>query len=216
MLHIKKFTVNPFQENSYILYGKESAVLIDPGYSNELEFEKATLFLEEQKLQVEAVWLTHAHIDHVLGLHLIESTFPNLPIYMHPLENDNLLSAETVANGYGIPFIPFNTKLETTKSLEELKPMQLDGEVVNLIFAPGHSAGHVCFHYKKGNQLIGGDVLFFQSIGRTDLPGGNFETLQQSILNNIYKLPEETIVFSGHGPETSIGFEKKNNSFVRV
>jgi glyoxylase-like metal-dependent hydrolase (beta-lactamase superfamily II) len=215
MLQIKKFTVNPFQENTYLLYVNATAVFVDPGYANSTEFKQALDFINENSLSPIAIWLTHAHIDHVMGLAFVEEAFPDIPIYMHPLEDYNLSNAEMVANAYGIPLKPFKTQVDTTKSLENLDSLSIENESFNLIFAPGHSPGHICFQHEGNSILVGGDVLFLQSIGRTDLPGGDFDTLQNSIQQKVYKLPDETIVYSGHGPETNIGFEKKNNAFVR-
>lgn len=214
MLKVKKWTVNPFQENTYILYGTKDAILIDPGFSNSQEFGLLTSFLEHNQLELKAVWLTHAHIDHVLGLSFVEDKFPNIKVRVNELESDNIKSAGSVAKNYGIPFKPFN--LAPVYNLSPTASTSIEGEEIQVLFTPGHSPGHLAFYSVQEKWVINGDVLFFQGIGRTDLPGGNFEVLEKSIKETMYQLPDETIIYCGHGPETSIGFEKKNNSFIRV
>ena len=216
MINITKWTVNPFQENTYLLYGNQEAVIIDPGFSNAQEFLWFTQFIEEHHLKLTEVWFTHAHIDHVLGLKFIEDAYPNLPVWLHPEEEINFNNAQLVAQQYGIPFNQYKSTMQSTHDLSKEKELMIEEQALQLIFAPGHSPGHICFYNSKDLWLIGGDVLFLQSIGRTDLPGGSFETLQKSIQNKIYALPEETIVHPGHGPETSIGYEKRNNAFVQA
>jgi len=213
MITIKKFTFNPFQENTYVLYKDEKAILIDPGMSNLAEENEFKQFLHDHNLDLEAVWLTHAHIDHIMGVAFIQSAY-SVSIFMHSLEMENLHSGPLVGEAYGIPFSKFETF--EPKLLDKLDSIQFANESFEIIFAPGHSAGHVCFYHKSTNQLIGGDVLFRQSIGRTDLPGGDFETLKQSIQSKLYLLADETLVYSGHGPETTIGYEKVNNGFVKA
>lgn len=214
MLKVKKWSVNPFQENTYLIYGTKDAILIDPGFSNSQEFGLLNTFLEEQKLELKGILLTHAHIDHILGLAFLEVAFPNLEVQANELESINLNNAGMVAKNYGIPFNPFNNTPKYNLRPEE--SLSIEGEELQILFAPGHSPGHICFYNPREHWVISGDVLFLQSIGRTDLPGGNFEVLEKSIKEVMYTLPDETIVYSGHGPETSIGFEKLNNSFVRV
>lgn len=214
MLIVKKFTVNPFQENSYLLYTEEKkAVIIDPGFSDEREEKQLVSFIESNKLSVEAIWLTHAHIDHIMGLHFCKNHF-NVPIYMHTLEKDNLSMGADIANRYGLAFKPFNHSVD--KNFDDMTSIALGTETFEILFTPGHSAGSVSFYHKRSNNIFSGDVLFLQSIGRTDLPGGNHTTLEKTIQEKMYKLPTETIVYSGHGAETSIGFERENNPFFRV
>lgn len=213
MLRIQKFTFNPFQENTYVIVNGSNAILIDPGMSDKTEELQFNSFLVKNNLTLKAVWLTHAHVDHIMGIHYIQTQF-DVPFYMHSLEQENLTSGPLVAKAYGIPFNEFEAF--SPLLLDEMDCIAFNNENLEIIFAPGHSAGSVCFYHKDTAQLIGGDVLFRQSIGRTDLPGGNFETLNDSIQKKLYLLPDETTVFSGHGPETSIGYEKVNNAFVKA
>jgi len=214
MLNVKKFTVNPFQENSYVVYtDKKNAVIIDPGFSDEQEEKQLVSFIESNKLAVEAIWLTHAHIDHIMGLHFCKNHF-KIPIYMHTLEKGNLAMGADVAMRYGLPFKTFNDSVDM--NFDDMTSIRLGAESFEILFTPGHSAGSVSFYHQASNNIFSGDVLFLQSIGRTDLPGGNHSTLEKTIVEKIYELPAETIVYSGHGAETSIGFERENNPFFSV
>ncbi len=213
MLTVSKFTFNAFQENTYLLSSENRAVLIDPGMSTPQEQQELMAFIRDQQLSIEGIWLTHAHIDHVLGLEFARKEF-DVPISMHSLENDNLNSASRIAGAYGLPMEPFTGSVE--RYWDEMSEVKLGDETLSILFTPGHSAGSVSFYHASSHQIVSGDVLFLQSIGRTDLPGGDFNTLQESIIQQLYVLPEETKVFSGHGPETSIGYEKSNNAFVRL
>ena len=181
--------------------------------SNKIEEEELISFLKAHNLILEAVWLTHAHIDHIMGIGFIQTHF-DVPFYMHSLEHENLKSGPLVAKAYGIPFNDFEAF--SPFLLDDMERISINDQTFEIIFAPGHSAGSMCFYHKDTGQLIGGDVLFRQSIGRTDLPGGDFETLQQSIQQKVYLLPDDTTVYSGHGPETTIGYEKVNNAFIKA
>lgn len=213
MLEIKKFTVNAFQENSYLLISNKKAVIVDPGMSNPMEERKLNEVIIQKGLTLEAVWLTHAHIDHIMGLEFITKQY-NVPVYYHSLEEENLWSGAKVANAYGVPFKPF--KNINLIKLDRKRKLKLGQESFDILFTPGHSVGSVSFYNKNQNAIISGDVLFFQSIGRSDLPGGDYAILEKSIQEKLYKLPEETLVYSGHGPDTSIGFEKTTNPFVKA
>lgn len=177
--------------------------------------QKAILnYLEEKQLTLVACWLTHAHIDHILGLRWVQTHFA-LPVSAHKEEQKVLESAKQSAMMFGIPFTPPDAS-KVAWDLEDGKDVSFDDKSFQCIFAPGHSPGSICFYHQPTKALIGGDVLFLQSIGRTDLPGGDFDTLEHSIINKIYTLPEDTAIYPGHGPKTSVGFEMKNNSFVRI
>lgn len=213
-MKLQVFTFNPFQENTYVLSSGKQAVVIDPGCSDAGEEKRLLDYLEENDLHVEACWLTHAHIDHILGLRWFQTNF-NVPIIAHPKEQMILEGARQSAMMFGLPFTaPDATKVSW--ELEDEKILNIGDEPFTCIFAPGHSPGSICFYHAESSTLIGGDVLFLQSIGRTDLPGGDFDTLEASIQKRIYTLPDETTVYPGHGPKTTVGFEKKNNSFVRA
>lgn len=212
-LHLKWFIFNPFSENTYVLYGdNKDCFLIDPGCSNSMEESKLLSFIEEKELKPIRLILTHAHIDHVLGVSYVARKF-NLKPEMHRNDLSVYDSADTVARMYGIPF---NQGPQPEVFLEEGDHLEIDGFTLKIFHAPGHSPGSICFYCDKNNFVISGDVLFNGSIGRTDLPGGNFETLSNSIKSKLYVLPDNTRVFSGHGESTLIGIEKINNPFVKA
>lgn len=212
MISVRKFTFNPFQENTYLIEGdNKECLIIDPGCSNRQENETLLNYIESNNLKPVMLLNTHCHIDHVLGNHLIAKTF-SLPLHAHELEKPVLASGTTVSTMYGVPYIP---SPEIEVFLLEKKPLTFSGTAIELIHAPGHSPGSICFYFREHGFLIGGDVLFYNSIGRTDLPLGDHDTLLTSIRTKLYFLPDDTNVFSGHGPETTIGHEKQNNPFVR-
>jgi len=212
MIRIKTFVCNPYQENTYILYDDTgAAVIIDPGMHGIDEERRFSGFIEAEGLRPELLLNTHCHIDHVLGNHYCYETYGLLPNF-HEGELPLLIEAQHYAPQMGfrydsspIPetFLPAEGSVSFGKSS------------LTLIFAPGHSPAHLCFHCPDQNFLIGGDVLFLNSIGRTDLPGGHRDQLLGSIARKLYTLPDETRVYPGHGPETTIGHEKKTNPFIR-
>jgi glyoxylase-like metal-dependent hydrolase (beta-lactamase superfamily II) len=212
-LHLKWFTFNPFSENTYILYSdNKDCIIFDPGCSNQQEEETLVSFLEEKQLHPIKLILTHAHIDHVLGVRFITQKF-KLPLEMHQQDLPVYESAANIAKMYGIPF---NQGPQPSLFLDENSKVEIDGQTLDIFHTPGHSPGSICFYSKSNNFIISGDVLFNGSIGRTDLPGGNFETLSESIRTKLYTLPNNTRVFSGHGESTLIGNEKLHNPFVKA
>jgi glyoxylase-like metal-dependent hydrolase (beta-lactamase superfamily II) len=211
MLKIKSFTFNPFQENTYLIYDEaKEAALIDPGCLDTLEQLELLDFISKENLKVTQLLNTHCHIDHVLGNAWAKNTF-RLKLGIHRNEVPVLKSVEVYAPNYG--FQGYEST-EADYFLEEGESIQVGNEKLTILFVPGHSPGHVVFYHEDSHQVIGGDTLFRGSIGRTDLPGGNHDLLLQKIKSELFTLPEETIVYPGHGPETTIGFEKKNNPFV--
>ena len=213
MLSHKTFVFNPFQENTYVLWNDAmEAVIIDPGCYDASEHLKLINFVSEKDLKVIAIWLTHAHIDHVLGLQFCIDKW-EIPYYLHQAEVSQLKAVEVYAPNYG--FNDFKG-IQEEGSVFDLSDVFIGKETFKVLFVPGHAPGHVAFFHEETGQIWAGDVLFRQSIGRTDLPGGNFEILKNSILTKLYTLHENTIVYPGHGPKTEIGFEKKYNPFVSI
>lgn len=207
------FTFNFFSENTYILFEDSgSAVIIDPGCSNEYENWQLEGFFKETGLQPKAIWLTHAHIDHVLGLSFCTERW-DIPYFLHPLEVAQLKAVEIYAPNYGVHDFVAPTN---PPNLIEKPVLSLGSENLEVLFVPGHSPGHVAFYHAQSGKLWVGDVLFNSSIGRTDLPGGDFDVLAKSIREQLYVLPDETYVYPGHGLATQIGVEKRTNSFVRA
>ncbi|MEQ1798101.1 MAG: MBL fold metallo-hydrolase [Lacibacter sp.] len=211
MFTVKAFTFSPIQENTYLLYNeKGKALIIDPGCYFEEEREMLSSFLQQNNLELQLLLNTHCHLDHVFGNKWIHETF-GLLLHIHQKEKQVLDFAPASGLMWNMPFDNYNADLTYIKEGEEIL---LDDDRLKILFAPGHSPGHVCFYCKEQGFVIGGDVLFRQSIGRTDLPGGSHETLIQSIKTQLFTLPDETIVYSGHGPATTIGYEKKHNPFL--
>lgn len=211
MLHIKCFTFNPFQENTYLLHDEEgNAVLIDPGCHTPEERKELEVFVLDQNLKVSLLLNTHCHIDHVLGNAWAMERFL-VPLHIHTLEVPVLKSVEVYAPNYGFrDYVPS----QATSFLVEGQEIYVGKEKLRCLFVPGHAPGHLAFYHEESRRCIAGDTLFRGSIGRTDLPGGNHALLLEKIKSQLFILPEETVIYPGHGPETTIGFEKKNNPFV--
>ncbi|MFZ6053417.1 MBL fold metallo-hydrolase [Halocola ammonii] len=212
MLHIQSFTFSPFQENTYVLFDdNNSAAIVDPGVYDSREQKQLVDFIESKNLKVEQIVNTHCHIDHVFGNDFCVNKY-DVPLRAHEADKETLQQAEIAAKMYGLDYTP---SPEPTFDLKEGDTLEVGDEKLEIRFAPGHAPGHVVFVHHDSKTVIGGDVLFRGSIGRTDLPGGNHDQLLKSISEKMYSLPDDFTVHSGHGPETTIGFEKANNPFVR-
>lgn len=210
---IKIFTFNPFQENTYVISNDlDECIIIDPGCSNVEEEEELNSHIVENGLRPIACWLTHAHIDHVQGCTYVKNMYGLLP-QMSQGEKINHNSNPMIANMYGLR--DYEHCIASEDILPDNGTLKVGGFQFETLFTPGHSPASICFYNAVEGYIIAGDVLFRDSIGRTDLPGGDFATLESSIKNKLYKLPEETKVFPGHGPQTIIRYEKKNNPFVK-
>ena len=211
MLKIDSFTFNPFQENTYVLSDESGeCIIIDPGCYDAEEKEELAIFIDSKGLKPVKILLTHAHIDHVLGINFLAGKY-GLPIVMNSIETELLKSASIYGQMWGIQVEPSPDPQEFLKDGDTFTFGKTELEV---LFTPGHSPGSLSFYHRPTKQLIAGDVLFYGSIGRTDLPGGNFETLEKSIRTKLYTLEDDVIVYSGHGQSTTIGHEKRTNPFV--
>lgn len=211
MLHIAKFTFNPFQENTYVLHDGRDAVLIDPGCWDALEQRELEQFLTENGLEPVRLVLTHAHIDHVLGNAWAHRRYGLLP-EVHLADLPLLEGAERVASMYGISYDPSPMP---ERFLTPGVPVELNGHQLDVLFVPGHAPGHIALYSKEQRFVISGDVLFHNSIGRTDLPGGDTATLLKSIRGTLLPLGDDVVIYSGHGPYTTIGREKRQNPFLK-
>jgi hydroxyacylglutathione hydrolase len=213
MLKIQSFVFNPFQENTYVLYDETGeCVVIDPGcYEKEETYELET-FISDHKLTVKLLLNTHCHIDHVLGNYFVKEKY-KVRFLIHQKDEFVLKAVRAYAPNYG-----FNQYTEASPDgyLEEGDVITFGKQSMKVIFTPGHAPGHVVFFHEESLNLIGGDVLFYNSIGRTDLPGGNHAQLISSIQEKLFTLPNSTTVYPGHGPVTTIGFEKRTNPFCAV
>jgi len=212
MLYIKSFTFNPFQENTYLLYDEKGiGTLIDPGCFDLAERKELLDFLTQEKIRITQLLNTHCHIDHVLGNAWAKKTF-GVDLLIHKEEVAVLKAVEVYAPNYG--FVGYETS-EADGYLTEGGEIKVGAEALKIIFVPGHAPGHIIFINHAEKYVIGGDCLFRESIGRTDLPGGDHQTLLDSIRAKMFTLPDDYVVYPGHGLETSIGYEKKNNPFLR-
>ncbi len=212
-MQIERFTFNPFEENTYVLYDEtKSCVIIDPGCCNREEEDELVDFIEQHGLSVKMLLNTHCHIDHILGNWLVKKKF-GVALLIPSAEQVVLKAGPVLAQSYGFPGYQHT---EAEEFLTEGQIITFGNQSLEVLFVPGHSPGHVAFLNREQGIVIAGDVLFRSSIGRTDLPGGNFDTLIASIHNVLFTLPEETLVYPGHGPETTIGFEKKHNPFCAL
>ncbi|WP_343562625.1 MBL fold metallo-hydrolase [Sphingobacterium sp.] len=212
MLTIRTFTFNPYQENTYLLYNEQgNALIIDPGMYGEKEQTEFLTFVDLHNLTPKLLLNTHCHIDHVLGNYFIHEKFGLLPQF-HEGELSTLVAVQNYAPqmGFRYDISPIGEVF-----LEDGDKIQIDNDELEVILAPGHSPAHICFYSAAQKFLIGGDVLFRNSIGRTDLPGGNHQQLLDNIKQRLYTLPDDTLVYPGHGPSTTIGFEKNSNPFIR-
>ena len=211
MLTIKSFTFSPIQENTYLLFNEfKQCIIIDPGSYFSEEKEELKAFVDESGLKAEMLLNTHCHLDHVFGNKYVAETF-GLTLQIHPLEEKLLEFAPASGLMWNMPFDNYTGKLIF---LNEGQKIKLGEDELEILFTPGHSPGSICFYCRKQNFIIGGDVLFNRSIGRTDLPGGDHATLLKSIREKIFTLPDETKVYSGHGPVTTVGEEKEENPFL--
>lgn len=211
MLKIKSFTFNPFQENTYVVYDANgSAAIIDPGCYEQYEKQELVDFIEQEGLQPVLLLNTHCHIDHVLGNAWVKRTY-GIPFLIHDQEVGVLNSAEVIAGPYGFPGFE---SVEPDGYLSEGQDIEIGNEILQVLFVPGHAPGHVVFYHESTQTCLAGDTLFRGSIGRTDLPGGNHDLLLSRIKSELFSLPDKTTVYPGHGPETTIAFEKEHNPFV--
>lgn len=211
-IRIEKFVFNPFQENTLVIDDGAVAVIVDPGCYERNEEDSLFRYIESNNLKVEGILLTHAHIDHVLGVVAAQNRF-KVPVYIHELEVQTLESVKNYAHVYGFPrYVEPNGDFVYLKGSDVIKIGELQFEVR---FAPGHSIGHVVYYMQEQSTVINGDVLFSGSFGRVDLPGGDINVLKHSIQTQLFSLPDDTIVYCGHGPETTIGREKLSNYILQ-
>ena len=211
MLQIKSFVFSPIEENTYVLFNElKECIIIDPGCYFDAEKTALQNFIEKSGLTPKMLLNTHCHLDHVFGNRFVSETY-GLTLQLHEIEKQVLAFAPTSGLMYNMPFDNYAGDYIL---LKEGDTVLLGSDELRVIEAPGHSPGHICFYCAKQNFIIAGDVLFQRSIGRTDLPGGNHETLLKNIREKLFVLPDETVVYSGHGDSTTIGEEKMYNPYL--
>lgn len=212
MFQLQAFVCNFASENTYILYNHlKNTWLFDPGNFTDQETAAISDFIREKDLKITKILLTHAHIDHVMGLQWAVDTF-GLPVYMHEDDKEVLDMLPMSGSRFGITVKPVMAQLQY---IGEEDKLDFDGEKFSIYHVPGHSPGSIVYHNENQKFIISGDVLFQGSIGRTDLYKGDFEQLTEGIRTKLFTLDPETQVFSGHGNPTSISFEKEYNPFFR-
>ena len=211
MLNVQRFTFNPYQENTYLIYDEQGhAAVIDPGCYQSSEQQTLDRFIASKGLQVKWLLNTHGHIDHMLGNGHVKRTY-EVPFLTHEIVIQELAQAPVWGQAMGLSVDP---SPQPDRLLREGDTVELGTETLEVFFVPGHSPGHIAFYHRDSQQLFSGDVLFQGSIGRVDLPGGDMNTLMQSIEAKLLPLPDDVVVYCGHGPETTIGAERQNNPFI--
>lgn len=212
MIEIKCFQFNPFQENTYVLYDEsKECIIIDAGCYEEHEKRELIEFIEDAELVAKRLINTHCHIDHVFGLAFLAEKY-KLGLEIHEKDLGVLEATSKVAQMYGLPNV--DTPPTPSTYFNEGDVIEFGNSSLDILFTPGHAPGHVVFVNKEQKFIIGGDVLFYMSIGRTDLPGGDHALLIDSIKSKLLPLGDDFTVHSGHGQTTNIGFEKTNNPFL--
>ena len=211
-MKIKTFTFNPFSENTFIVYDDtKECIIIDPGCYENNERKELEKYISDNNLKPIMLINTHCHIDHVFGNQFVCKRW-SLDLQINKLDLDILKNNVELAQLYG--FENYEISPMPKKFLNENDEINFGNSTLTIILTPGHSPGHISLYSSKEKIIISGDVLFNNGIGRTDLPGGNYDTLIKSIKEKLLVLEDETIVFCGHGPSTTIGKEKLNNPFI--
>lgn len=211
-MKIKSFVFNPFYENTFVLWDDtKKGIIVDPGCYEKYEVEEITEFIAQQDIKITAIVNTHCHIDHVLGNYTMKTKY-GCPLLIPAGELQTYKAVEVYAPNYGMGKFTF---AEPDFLLQEEHSVSFGDTDLKIILCPGHAPGHMMFYHEQDAKIIGGDVLFRESIGRTDLPGGNHTQLLTNIKEKLYTLPDHIEVFPGHGPSTTIGHERKYNPFVK-
>jgi glyoxylase-like metal-dependent hydrolase (beta-lactamase superfamily II) len=213
MLQLESFVFGPFQENTYVLYDESGeGIILDPGCYEDHENQQIVRFVADKNIHISGIVNTHCHIDHVLGNEFAKNKF-NAPLAIPEGEQEVYRAVRSYAPVYGFPKYK---EAAVDRYLTESEVLTFGNTTLEIMSVPGHSPGHLAFYHKDSKICLGGDVLFQGSIGRTDLPGGDHQTLIDSIHNKMFALPDEATVYSGHGPPTTIGVEKETNPFCAV
>jgi len=209
MVTIRVFCFNAFSENTFLIESNSKCVIVDPGCYESFEYQELTRYIEEHELTPQSIINTHCHIDHILGVDYLKQHF-DIPFKIGKNELPVLQSAKLMASVYGFDLF---TEPSQDGFLSEGEEIVVGDSLWKVLDVPGHSPGHIALYEENSKLCIAGDVLFLNSIGRTDLPGGDYDTLISSIRNNLFNLPDDVVVYPGHGPETTIGEEKVNNPY---
>jgi hydroxyacylglutathione hydrolase len=213
MLQVKQLVLNPFQENTYIVYDQTGeAIIIDAGCSSQAEVDLVTQYVDAKSLKVKLLITTHGHIDHILGIEALRKIY-KVECLAHPDDLSLIESAPLQALMFGLML---DKAPSIDKTIKEGDNVTFGCSTVEIIHTPGHSKGGICLFLREHKILFAGDTLFKGSIGRTDLAGGSYETLIESIIHKIFILGDDIVVYSGHGDSTTVEYEKKNNPYLMM
>ncbi len=213
MIYIQSFTFNTLAENTYLIYDDtKHCMVVDPGCYTSQEEEQLVSFIKKKKLIIKYLINTHCHIDHVVGNAFIKNKY-QVPLSIHPLEKESLALVASYASMYDM-----ENYISTIADvfLDPQQVISLGNYRWKILEVPGHSKGHIALYEEKNKVCISGDVLFENSIGRTDLPGGNHDILMRSIQHTLFLLDDCTKIYPGHGNATTIGKERKYNPWCKV
>lgn len=211
MITVKTFVFNDFQTNTYVVSNsQQQCVIIDCACQNVKEWQQLKDWLNKNQLKPVHVLLTHCHVDHVLGCHYLLNEY-GIGYKTHPASK---LFIDLASEFSSVLKLPLEKIFPPEAYINEGDSIQIPGLMLKVIYTPGHADGSVCFYSEQEGIIFSGDVLFKDSIGRSDLPTGNFEKLKTSILEKLFVLPDDTVVYPGHGPTTTIGYERRNNPFI--
>ncbi len=213
-MQIKKFEFNPFDENTYLIWDEETreTAVVDPGCYFQEEENEIENYISKENLKIKYILNTHCHIDHIFGINFFKQKY-SCEYYVPENDIELLNNASEQANFMGLDF---NSNIKHDKLINEHLILTLGNIKINFIYTPGHTPGEVCIYFEKEKVCLTGDVLFNLGIGRTDLWGGDYETLINSITKKLFNLPDDVIIYPGHGDKSDIGFEKSNNPFFRT
>lgn len=214
MLNIRHFFFNPFQERTYVVWdGSLKGAVIDPGFMEEEEGREFFSTVRKLGLDIRCILLTHAHIDHIYGVSACLKEFPGIKVYMSPEDKFVKDYSPTMADLMRMPHPDTNWE---TEDIYDGQVLEIGEEILEVISTPGHTPGGVCFRCAGSGDLFSGDTLFSGSIGRTDLPGGNYDKIIDSITRKLSGLDGGTRVHPGHGWDTTIGAEKLCNPYLQI
>lgn len=213
MLDIKCFVFNSISVNTFVIYNEsKECVIVDPGNCNQRENDRLFNYIDGNQLKPIMILNTHGHIDHILGNHATAERY-NIPLAAHPDGMEYYKKAYAYAAAFGMDYREEDT-LYPSIDLYDNQIIKIGDDELEVIFTPGHAQGSCCFYCERLGFVMTGDTLFCRGIGRTDLPGGSYRQIVESIKNKLYELPSETVCYCGHGPETTIGDEKRFGSVI--
>ena len=212
MITIQSFCFSAFQENTYVLYNEfKEAIIIDPGCYTRIEEKILADFIRKENLKPILLLNTHCHLDHVFGNNYVSETY-GLTAHIHPNEQIVLDRLPEAAAKWGVPTDAYKGPIQY---IQEGEIIRFGTDTFKVLLTPGHSPGSVCFYHAQQDFMIGGDLIFKDGVGRTDLPGANPLDLIKSIREQIFPLPDSLTIYSGHGPATTWGREKEHNPYIK-